>query len=59
MLRYQSNKTVASTQRQAPHVTTKEFVQEMFAQMDFADACGQPIPERTLEMRDRLKAIMT
>jgi hypothetical protein len=48
------------TQRKtSTRVTTKEFVQEVFANMDYADACGQPIPERTPEMREKLKSVMT
>jgi hypothetical protein len=31
----------------------------MFANMDYADACGQPMPERTPEMREKLKNVMT
>lgn len=31
----------------------------MIADMDFADACGKPIPERTPEIRERLKKTMT
>jgi hypothetical protein len=40
-------------------VTAKEFVQDMFANMDYADACGQPVPDRTAEMREKLKNVMT
>jgi hypothetical protein len=31
----------------------------MIADIDYADACGDPIPERTSEMRLKLKKIVT